>query len=125
MLGLLLLNPARRYHVREIARLTRTVAGTIHKELKKLAEVGILSASRQDNWLLYAANTDCPIYEVLVGIRRKTSGIAEVLAEALLPLSDRIEAAFILGSVPRTRCSPSVSSTWISTNLAAEPKNLY
>lgn len=99
VLGLLLLSPARRYHVREIARLTGTVAGTINKELKKLAEAGVLSASRQGNQLLYAANTDCPIYEELVGILRKTSGIAEVLAEALLPLADRIEAAFVFGSV--------------------------
>ena len=37
VLGLLLLHPGDSYHVREIARLTGTVAGTLHKELTTLA----------------------------------------------------------------------------------------
>ena len=40
VLGLLLLNPEQNYHVREIARLTNTAAGTLHKELARLAEAG-------------------------------------------------------------------------------------
>ncbi len=39
VLGLLLLHPQERYHVREIARLTGTVAGTLHKELKNQLEI--------------------------------------------------------------------------------------
>ena len=35
VLGLLLLHPEERYHVREIARLTNTTAGTLHRELSK------------------------------------------------------------------------------------------
>ena len=33
-LGLLLLHPDKSYHVREIARLTGTVAGTLHKDYR-------------------------------------------------------------------------------------------
>ncbi len=47
VLGLLLLHPESEYHVREIARLTNTVAGTLHKELKQLADVGILSKQKR------------------------------------------------------------------------------
>lgn len=36
VLSLLLLNPERRLHVREIARLTGTTAGTLNKELRRL-----------------------------------------------------------------------------------------
>ncbi|WP_411161777.1 nucleotidyltransferase domain-containing protein, partial [Chromohalobacter sp. HP20-39] len=32
---------------------------------------------------------------------RKTSGLADVLAEALIPCSDQIDAAFVFGSVAR------------------------
>jgi predicted nucleotidyltransferase len=37
----------------------------------------------------------------LAGILRKTSGLADVVAEALEPLSEQITAAFIFGSVAR------------------------
>lgn len=42
VLGLLLLHPNERYHVREIARLTNTTADTLHRELSKLAKSKIL-----------------------------------------------------------------------------------
>ena len=49
VLGLLLLNPDKRYHVREIARLTSMTAGTLHRELSKLVtraqlQSGLLSS---------------------------------------------------------------------------------
>ncbi len=99
VLGLLLLHQDEDYYVREIARLTGTAAGTINKELRKLAEAGLLRQKKQGNQLLYQADTDCVIFEELVRILRKTSGLAGVLAEALLPLSESIDAAFVFGSI--------------------------
>lgn len=72
VLGLLLLHPEHEYHVREIARITKTVAGTLHRELKQLADVGILSKQKRGNQVLYKANLDCPVYKELVGILNKT-----------------------------------------------------
>jgi len=63
VLGLLLLRPEQAYHVREIARLTGTPAGTLHKELSKLAEAGILLRTRRGNQVLYQADRTCPIFE--------------------------------------------------------------
>ncbi|QFS38535.1 nucleotidyltransferase domain-containing protein [Burkholderia cepacia] len=100
-LGLLLLRPDQALHVREIARLTGTTPGTLHKELSKLAEAGILSRDRQGNQVLYRANRSCPIYEELASIMRKTSGMADVLSEALLPCAEEIRVAFVFGSVAR------------------------
>ncbi len=99
VLGLLLLHPDQRYHVREIARLTATVAGTTNKELRKLAEAGLLLKEKQGNQLLYQANSECIIFEELASLLRKTSGLADVLAEALLPLVEQIDIAFVFGSV--------------------------
>ena len=99
VLGLLLLQADKRYHVREIARLTGTVAGTLHKELARLADAGLLLKETVGNQVLYGANQDCPIFEELASIFRKTSGIADVLADALKPLSDKIVAAFVFGSM--------------------------
>ncbi|WP_193099945.1 MULTISPECIES: nucleotidyltransferase domain-containing protein [unclassified Burkholderia] len=101
VLGLLLLRPDQALHVREIARLTGTTPGTLHKELSKLAEAGILSRDRQGNQVVYRANRSCPIYEELASIMRKTSGMGDVLAEALLPCAEQIAVAFVFGSVAR------------------------
>lgn len=99
LLGLLLLHPDENYHVREIARLTATVAGTANKELKKLAAAGLLLKEKRGNQLLYQANKACVVYDELARILRKTSGLADVLAEALLPLAERIDVAFVFGSI--------------------------
>lgn len=101
VLGLLLLHPEQSYHVREIARVTDTTAGTLHKELSKLAEAGILSRERRGNQLVYQANRACPIFEELASIVRKTSGLAEVIARALEPLAPKVKVAFVFGSMAR------------------------
>jgi len=103
VLGLLLLHPGESYHVREIARLTDTVAGTLHKELATLAKAGILVAQTRGNQKLYTANRECPVFEELASILRKTSGMVDVLAAALEPLSEQIDTALIFGSVAQGR----------------------
>jgi len=99
VLGLLLLHPDKAYHVREIARLTGTVAGTLHKELSKLADAGVLLKQSSGNQVLYQANRSGLIFEELASILRKTSGVVDVLADALAPLGDKIQIAFVFGSM--------------------------
>lgn len=78
VLELLLLQPDKRYHVREIARLTGTVAGTLHKELAKLADAGVLVKEAVGNQVQYRANMDCPIYEELRRILEKLTDSVKV-----------------------------------------------
>lgn len=99
VLGLLLLHPEKSYHVREIARLTGTLAGTLHKELSKLAEVGLLHKLEQGNQVVYQANRQAIIFDELSSILRKTSGMAEVLTDALSPYLNRIKFALVFGSI--------------------------
>ena len=99
ILSLLLLRPEERLHVREIARLTRTPAGSLHRELKLLAEAGLLVREEFGNQVCYHADRECPIFEDLAAIFRKTAGLADVLREALEPLAEKIDVAFVFGSV--------------------------
>jgi predicted nucleotidyltransferase len=101
ILGLLLLNPNASYHVRELARLTNTAAGTLHKELTKLTIGGILQSKKVGNQVHYSANLACPIFEELASILRKTSGLADVIAGALADKKNQINIAFVFGSVAR------------------------
>jgi predicted nucleotidyltransferase len=88
-------------HVREIARVTGKVPGTLVRELNQLAESGLLLRKPVGNQIHYQANPACPIYEELRSILKKTSGLADVLRAALEPLADRVQAAFVYGSVAR------------------------
>jgi predicted nucleotidyltransferase len=99
VLGLLLLHPETRYHVREIARLTHTAAGSLHRELSKLAKAQVLIREVSSNQVYYQANSTFPIFEELASILRKTSGLADVLTNALKPLIKKIAVAFVFGSV--------------------------
>jgi len=99
VLGLLLLHPDTDYHVRELARLTGTTAGTLHKELAKLAGAGLLTRKEQGNQVRYQANRDCPVFAELAGLFRKTTGLADVIGETLKPLAPNI--ALVFGSVAR------------------------
>ena len=101
MLGLLLLNPDKTYHVRELARLTGTSAGTLHKELTKLTRGGVLRRQEVGNQVRYSADRDCPVFEELASILRKTSGLVDVLAAALSSVEKNIVMAFVFGSVAR------------------------
>jgi len=101
VLGLLLLQPDESLHGREIARRTGLPAGTLTRELKRLAGVGLLTQEKRGNQTLYRANRSSPIFAELAGILRKTSGLADVVTEALALLSDKIDVAFIFGSFAR------------------------
>jgi len=103
---MLLLHPEEALHGREIARRAGLPAGTLTRELKRLADVGLLNQERRGNQLVYSANRQSPIFEELAGILRKTSGLADVVAEALEPLSSHIEVALIFGSVARDAETP-------------------
>lgn len=99
VLGALLLHPEASLHVRELARLTATNAGSLHRELRALAELGLLHRREIGRQVHYQANTGHPVFAELTGLLRKTAGLADVLRDALLPLADRIAAAFVYGSM--------------------------
>lgn len=96
---MLLLRPEQSFYVREIERLTGVPAGSLHREVSQLSEAGLLQRSISGNQIRYQANQACPVYDELAGIFRKTSGLADVLREALAPLGKDVESAFIFGSV--------------------------
>jgi predicted nucleotidyltransferase len=101
VLGLLLLHADTQYHVREISRLTRSYPGALHRELSKLAKAGVLIREVSGNQVYYRANQSSPIFSELASILRKTSGLVDILANALMPLVDKIDVAFVFGSVGR------------------------
>jgi predicted nucleotidyltransferase len=99
VLATLLLRPDEALHVRELARLTGISAGTLHRELRALSELGLLVRRETGRQVFYSADRGSPVFEELAGILRKTAGLADVLRGALAPIVDRLELAFVYGSM--------------------------
>jgi predicted nucleotidyltransferase len=95
----LLLRPDESTHVRELARATGISAGTLHRELRALEELGLLTRREVGRQVFYAANRAHPIFEDLASLLQKTGGYAATLRAALTPIARSIRAAFIYGSM--------------------------
>lgn len=81
VLSLLLLRPGDSFHVRMIARLTGIPAGSLHRELRLLADAGLLDAERIGNQLHYSANEDSPVFDDLAALLEKAAGAPPVLED--------------------------------------------
>lgn len=101
VLGCLFGQPDRSFYFTELIKLTGAGSGAVQRELKQLTDSGLLTMSRVGNQKHYQANAAAPIYEELSGIVRKTFGLAGPLREALEPLAEKIDAAFVFGSVAK------------------------
>ena len=101
VLGLLYGNPDRSYYANEIVRFAGAGTGAVQRELERLESAQLVTVSRIGNQKHYQANRDAPIFDELRGIVLKTFGVADHLRSALAPLTKRIRAAFIYGSVAK------------------------
>ena len=89
------------YYLRQIARATGISLGPVQRELKQLSDAGIINRTVQGHQVYFQANQDCPIFTELKGLLTKTAGVGDVLRSALTSLSNRIDLAFVYGSVAR------------------------
>ncbi|MBN8443581.1 MAG: nucleotidyltransferase domain-containing protein [Thauera sp.] len=93
------MRPDQQIHLRELARMIGAAPGTLKKELDALCEAGLLRGERIGNQMRFCANTEHPVFPELQALIRKTIGLADTLRLSLAPLADRIDAAFIFGSM--------------------------
>jgi len=101
VLGLLYGTPDKSFYTNEIMRWADMGRGTIRRELDRLVSAGILSVTPEGNQNHYQAKQDNPVYTELLGIVRKTFGVADVIRQAMKPLSGQIKLAFIYGSIAK------------------------
>ena len=91
--------PTRSFHLSELRRLTGLGSASVQSELNRLTDAGLLVSERVGNLRSFKANADSAIFEELVSLTRKTLGLVPALGDALSPLSPRLQAACVFGSV--------------------------
>ncbi|WP_246071996.1 nucleotidyltransferase domain-containing protein [Marilutibacter aestuarii] len=101
VLAALLLQPEASFHLRELARLTGSHAGTLGRELEKLVEADLVLRSEQGNQSRFGANRASPLFDDLAALFRKTHGVVPVLRDALAALGGQVGLAWVFGSVAR------------------------
>jgi predicted nucleotidyltransferase len=102
ILGWLYTHTDRRYFVRQLTNLIKEDSTNVSRELIRLEKAGIVVSTTEGRQKYYQANSKSPIFNELKSIVRKTFGVADVIREALAPVSGGIKAAFIFGSVARS-----------------------
>ncbi len=101
VLALLFGQPARSFYANELISLAGMGSGAVQRQLTTLAGSGLVTVRSVGNQRHYQANVNAPIFEELRGIVQKTFGLAEPLRQALGPLSKKLVAAFVYGSVAK------------------------
>jgi predicted nucleotidyltransferase len=95
---------ARELHVREMARQARLNDATVRQELRKLVGLRLIRARRDGNRIYYRAETAHPLYSEIRSIVLKTSGLGDVLRQALA--RSAVRAAFVFGSIAEGKERP-------------------
>lgn len=88
-------------HLNEIIRLTGLGSASAQRELRRLADAGLIVSQRVGNVRQFRPNKDSPVYPELHGLIQKTFGLVGVLRAALQPLSPAVRVAFVYGSIAK------------------------
>lgn len=93
--------PDRSYHLSELRRLTGLGSASLQRELKRLVDANLILSSRHGNLRSFKANPKHAIFSDLVSLTKKTLGVVPLLRQALAPLTPKLQAAWVYGSVAK------------------------
>ena len=93
--------PERFSHLSELRRLTGLGSASLQREINRLVDAGLASSKMQGNQRQISANRQSPLFKELRDLTRKVMGVAPMIQEALLPIENKIDIAFVYGSVAK------------------------
>jgi predicted nucleotidyltransferase len=99
VLSATVLRPEKSWFLTELAAHLETRPSSLQREIESLSEAGILRQWRDGRRLYFMADSRCPIFPELRGIFEKTAGIVSTLQQEFTPFAERIDAAFVYGSI--------------------------
>ena len=101
VLGLLYGQPEQSFYLNQVVSLANIGKGSVNRELERLTAAGLAVKRKVGNQSHYQANPECPIFQELLSIVRKTFGVADVIRSTLDSVLDDIALAFVYGSTAK------------------------
>lgn len=98
LLSLFYNNTEKSYYLREVVRKIGIGSGTVQREIAKLVSADLIIRQTNGKQVYYRANTKSRVFDEIRGLTIKTFGLADIIKDALSPLSNKINYAFIYGS---------------------------
>lgn len=93
--------PDRWWYLSELASFAGKTPSTLQRELTSLAACGILRTKRDRSRLYFRAEADSPFFRPLKSLVDQALGAVESLRSAIEPIREKIDTAFVYGSVAR------------------------
>jgi len=93
--------PERSYHLSELRRLTGLGSASLQREINRLVVAGLANSTLKGNQRQISANLQSPLFKELSDLTRKVMGAAALITEALRQIEQKIEVAFLYGSVAK------------------------
>ena len=101
VLAATLIRPEKWWYLSELAEFLHTRPSSLQRELRSLAQSGILEQRRDGRRTYFKAEMQSPIFRELRSIFEKTVGLIPTLRIALRPFAGKIVCAFVYGSIAR------------------------
>jgi predicted nucleotidyltransferase len=99
VLSLFVLHPDSEFYQREIAKKTGRSQLQVQRAVKRIEDAGLVIKERSGNRVYYRADTEHPALQDLARVLLKTAALGDRLRKSLQPLRDRIDVAFVFGSI--------------------------
>lgn len=99
VLGILFGQPRRSYRVSDIIEQAGVGSGAVYRELARLEESHLVIGSKEGKEKYYRANRSSAIFDELCSLAKKITCPVDRVRDALEPLRNRLDIAFVYGSV--------------------------
>src|SRR5215469_5058004 len=101
VLAATLTRPEKWRYLSELAGFLHTRPSSLQRELRSLEQSGILQLRKDGRRTYFKAETRSPIFRELRSIFEKTVGLIPTLRAALGPVAEKLDCAFVYGSIAR------------------------
>ena len=99
VIGWLFTHTDERFYVRQLTDLLGEDSTNLSRELARLESMGILVSEKDGREKYYRANADSAVFDELQSLAVKTTGMLDVLREALASHRSQIDVAVVFGSI--------------------------
>lgn len=101
ILGSIYGQPGRWWYLSELASAAGKTPSSLQRELKNLTLSGLIRTKKEGGRVYFQAEAESPLFEPLRMLVERTIGIIEHLKRAIEPIAEKIDLAFVYGSVAR------------------------